>query len=407
MSKSSLTTLTSGAVQVLPRDDFERKIAAGKPLTIKFGIDPTTADLHLGHAVVLSKLRQFQQAGHNVVFLIGNFTSLIGDPTGKSKTRPALSQEQIEHNMGTYFEQVGKILDTEKLIIRYNADWLAKLDLQQTIALCAKVTLARLTEREDFANRIALNQSVSMHELLYPLLQGYDSVALKADVELGGTDQTFNLLMGRFLQEHYGQEPQAVLTMPLLEGTDGVQKMSQSLGNAIGLIEPAEQAFGKLMSIPDKVVLRYCLLLLHYPEAQLKEIEQALGENKLHPMDLKKQMAHGVIAKFWSPELADSAQKAFESVFQKKDYSAVAECHLPHGFANPVWIVDLLKAVGAVQSSSDAKRLIEAGAVKIDDVVIKDFKASIAWQSGMLIKSGKLHIYRITDKCAADELLAP
>jgi tyrosyl-tRNA synthetase len=349
----------------------------------------------LGHAVVLSKLRQFQQAGHNVVFLIGDFTTLIGDPTGKSKTRPSLSRAEIERNMSTYFEQVSKILDAKVLTVRYNAEWLGKLDSRHIITLCAKVTLARLTEREDFANRIAHNQSVSMHELLYPLLQGYDSVALKADVELGGTDQTFNLLMGRFLQEHYGQEPQTILTMPLLEGIDGVQKMSQSLGNAIGLNEPADQAFGKLMSIPDSIVMRYGKLLLHYDDEKCAQAQNALNTHALHPMTFKKQVAHAIVTKFWSPAEADRAQQAFENIFQKKNYSKAVEHRLPDGFDNPVWIVDLLKEIGAAQSSSDARRLIEAGAVSIDDVIIKDFKATVAWQPGMIVKGGKLHICRI------------
>lgn len=391
----SFSVLSSGAVQLVPVEEFERKLKSGKKLTIKFGADPTSPDLHLGHAVVLMKLRQFQDAGHNVVFLIGDFTALIGDPTEKSKTRPLLTQQEIAQNTATYFEQVGKILLMDRISIRRNSEWLAELGLFQLLQLCSKVTLARLTEREDFAKRIENNQPIAVHELMYPLLQGYDSVALCADVELGGTDQTFNLLMGRLLQEHYQQEPQVVITMPLLEGTDGIQKMSKSLGNAVGLAEPSGQAFGKLMSIPDMAVLRYCMLLLHYDDVQCAQLKKELAEGTLHPMVFKKTMAHEIVSKFWSPTQADAAQQQFESIFQKKDYRTASEWCAPKDFPNPIWIVDLLKAIGVVNSSSDARRLIEAGAVAIDEQVITDFKATINWKKGTLVKAGKIHICRI------------
>jgi len=385
----------SGTVQVTPLDEFERKLAMGRRLIVKLGADPTAPDLHLGHVVVLSKLAQFQDAGHQVIFLIGDFTAQIGDPTDKSGMRPPLSPEKIAYNMQTYFEQVGKILDMNKVIVRKNSEWLSLINLGQMISLCSKVTLARLIQRDDFAKRMADHQPIAFHELLYPLLQGYDSIALNADVEIGGTDQTFNLLMGRFLQEQYGQDPQLIMTMPLLEGTDGVHKMSKSLGNAIALTDSADQAFGKLMSIPDAIVLRYYALLLHYDNEQCAQLQRSVADGSLHPMILKKQMAHAVVAKFWSSSKADEAQKNFETIFQKKDYTYATEYRLPVDFPNPAWIVDLLKVIGAVQSSSDARRLIEAKAVTIDELIITDFKATISWKSGMVIKAGKLHISKI------------
>jgi len=391
----ALEIIKSGTVQVTPESDLIKKLARGKKLKIKLGMDPTAPDLHLGHAVVLSKLKQFFDLGHEVIFLIGDYTARVGDPTGKSKTRPPLSEQDIAHNMQTYFVQVGKLLDPKKISIRYNSEWLSKLDFIQLIQLCAKVTVARLIEREDFAKRIKNNEPVSFHELLYPLMQGYDSVALDADVELGGTDQTFNLLMGRFLQEQYGKEPQVILTMPLLVGLDGEQKMSKSLGNAVGLTDPADQAFGKLMSLPDSAVSQYFELLLGYSKPEIAKLEEQVASGSIHPMVLKKDMAHKVVSKFWSAAEADNAQATFEALFQKKDYSKATEVALPAGTANPIWIVDLLKTLGAIKSSSDAKRLIESGAVEVDGAAIADFKASVAWQAGMVIKAGKHKIYKI------------
>lgn len=391
----ALEIIKSGTVQVTPESDLIKKLARGKKLKIKLGMDPTAPDLHLGHAVVLSKLKQFLDLGHEVIFLIGDYTARVGDPTGKSKTRPPLTEQDIAHNMQTYFVQVGKLLDPKKISIRYNSEWLSKLDFIQLIQLCAKVTVARLIEREDFAKRIKNNEPVSFHELLYPLMQGYDSIALDADVEIGGTDQTFNLLMGRFLQEQYGKEAQVILTMPLLVGLDGEQKMSKSLGNAVGLTDPADQAFGKLMSLPDSAVWQYFELLLGYTKLEISQLEERVASGNTHPMALKKDMAHKIVSKFWSATEADSAQATFEALFQKKDYSKATEVALPAGTANPIWIVDLLKILDAIKSSSDAKRLIESGAVEVDGTAIADFKASVAWKAGMVIKAGKHKIYRL------------
>ncbi len=390
-----LTILKQGTVQVIHEDILLKKLQSGRKLIIKLGADPTAPDLHLGHAVVLRKMRQFQDLGHTVIFLIGDFTARIGDPTGKSKTRPSLTQEAIAINTKTYFEQVGKILDISKVQIRYNSEWLGALSFIDVVNLAAKVTVARLIEREDFAQRLKNQQSIGLHELLYPLMQGYDSVALKADVELGGTDQTFNLLMGRFLQEHYGQEPQVVITTPLLEGLDGIEKMSKSLNNYIGLAEKADQAFGKLMSISDTLMWRYYEVLLLTPSIELTQLKHEVYVGTLHPMVAKKQMAYQVISIFWSVTEADVAQIQFEAVFQNKDLSKAQTIIIPIGTIETLWIVDLLKLVGATASSSEVKRLIESDAVTIDGHVISDFKAQITWYSGMTLKVGKHRIYVI------------
>ena len=388
-----LALLKQGTVSVLPEGALEKKLTSGKKLKIKLGMDPTAPDLHLGHAVVLKKMKQFQDAGHEIIFLIGDYTARIGDPTGKSKTRPPLSNEAIAQNTQTYFEQVTRILDPQKLTIRYNSEWLSTLTFNDLIALCAKTTLARIIERDDFAKRLKENSPISFHELLYPLMQGYDSVALQANVELGGTDQTFNLLMGRFLQEHYQQDPQLIMTTPLLEGLDGVEKMSKSLGNYIGLAEPAAQAYGKLMSVSDTLMWRYYEILLGIQPKEIAAMQQTIQSQILHPMQAKKNMAHSVIQQFWSKKEADTAQEQFEAVFQKKDLSQAQMVTVPHELSSPAWIVDLLKAIGAITSSSEAKRLIESGSVSINDTVITEFKAMIPWQSGDTVKVGKHRVY--------------
>jgi tyrosyl-tRNA synthetase len=390
-----LAQIHAGTAQVTPESALIKKLGKNKPLIIKLGMDPTAPDLHLGHTLTLSKMKQFQDMGHTVIFLIGDFTARIGDPTGRSKTRPPLSQEEITHNMKTYFEQVGRILDLKKTIIKYNAEWLGKLSCAELVQLAGKVTVARIIEREDFAQRIRNQEPVGFHELFYPIFQGYDSVELKADVELGGTDQTFNLLMGRFMQEQYGQEPQVIITVPLLEGLDGVQKMSKSLGNAIGLNEDPNNAFGKLMSISDTLMWRYLHLLLHKTPEFIASMEERIAYGSCNPMELKKDMAQEIVAKFWSEPVAKKARENFENLFQKKDYSQAQEIRLASDVANPLWIVELLKVVGAISSSSEAKRLIEAQAVSIDGNVITDFKAEIRWQSGMIIKAGKHRIFKI------------
>lgn len=378
--------------QTLPLDEFKKKLETGRKLIIKLGADPTAADLHLGHAVVLAKLRQFQELGHTVLFLIGDFTARIGDPTGKSKTRPPLTEEQITQNAKTYLEQVGKVLDLSKTTVVYNSHWLGKLSSADWVKLCGKVTLARIIEREDFANRIENKQSVGFHELLYPIMQGYDSVELRADVELGGTDQTFNLLMGRYLQEQYGQEPQVIMTVPLLRGLDGVQKMSKSLGNAVGLTEPAAEAYGKIMSISDELMWHYYETLLLTPATKIELMKQEVATGAAHPMTLKKLLAHTIIARFWSPAEAHTAQEAFEHLFQKKDFSHAQEVTIPY---TPVKLVELLKSLDPSLSNSQARRLIESGAVKINEEKITDIHGSITPHAGMTIKIGKHTFYKV------------
>ncbi|HEV2916149.1 MAG TPA: tyrosine--tRNA ligase [Candidatus Babeliales bacterium] len=392
---NELSLILSGISQIIPLEDLEKKLKSGRKLTIKLGMDPTSPDLHLGHAVVLSKLKQFQDLGHNVIFLIGDFTARIGDPSGRSKTRPPLSIEQINHNMKSYFQQVGTILDVNKTTIAYNSEFLGKLNASDFLLLCGKVTVSRILERDDFQKRMATQEPIGFHELLYPLMQGYDSVALQADVELGGTDQTFNLLMGRTLQEHYNQEPQVIITMPLLEGLDGVHKMSKSLGNAIGLTEPANEAFGKLMSISDSLMWRYMKLLLNVSDQQIAHEQQAVSNGTVHPMELKKKMAQAIIAKFWSVPEADQALAYFEAVFQQKDYSKADIITLPDDCPNPIWIVDLLRILDSIPTSSEAKRLIQAGAVQLNGIPVATFNAQVHWQPGMIIKVGKHKIYRI------------
>ncbi len=394
--EKQIKKLAHGAVQVLPLEDLKKKLSKEKKLRIKLGADPTSPDLHLGHAVVLSKMRDFQDLGHEVIFLIGDYTARIGDPSGKSKTRPTLSKEDIKKNMQTYFEQVGKILDPNKTTVRYNSEWLDKLDSSDFLKLCGKITLAQITEREDFAKRMREQKPIGFHELMYPLLQAYDSVALEADVELGGTDQTFNLLLGRDLQQQFDQEPQVVITMPLLEGLDGVQKMSKSLGNAIGLAEPANEAFGKLMSISDELMWRYFALLLGATQEDLSAMQERVAAGNLHPMALKKQMAHDIVAKFWSLEDAKQAQEQFENLFQKRDHTAAQEVSLPKDTPSPLWIVQLLKNLNAIKTTSDGKRLIEQGAVSIDGDVIKDFKAEVEVKDDMIVKAGKHKIFKVS-----------
>lgn len=393
--KPELQNLLAGLAHIISPEELEKKLATGKKLTIKFGADPTAPNLHLGHAVVLQKLRQFQELGHTVVFLIGDFTARIGDPTGRSKTRPPLSEEQIAANSKTYFEQVGRILDPKKIVIRYNSEWLSKLTSTEWIKLCAQVTLARLTEREDFAKRLEAHQPIGFHELLYPLLQGYDSVVLKADVELGGTDQTFNLIMGRFLQEQEGQQPQVVMTLPLLEGLDGVAKMSKSYGNDIGLAEPANDAYGKLMSISDTLMWRYYEVLLHMPAAELNQLKADVTSGKSHPMELKKQLAFNIISRFWSEKEAFEAQQNFEQLFQKKDLSQAQEFVLPSSVPEALPIIELIKLLDPTLSNSEIRRLILANAISLDDQKCTDPKAVITLSVGLVIRVGKHRFYKL------------
>jgi tyrosyl-tRNA synthetase len=392
---NQLHTILHGTAQVVPHDELIKKLSSGKKLKVKLGMDPTAPDLHLGHAVVLRKMRQFQDLGHEAILIIGDFTAQIGDPTGRSKTRPPLTFDEIAHNQKTYLEQAGKILNTKTLTVVNNGTWLSKLTFSDIVKLCAKTTLARIIEREDFQNRLQTNHPIGFHELLYPLMQAYDSVMLEADIELGGTDQTFNLLMGRFLQEQFGQEPQVVLTMPLLEGIDGVHKMSKSYGNAIGITENPKDMFGKIMSIQDNAMSKYFTLLGYKTEAEAQELHIQVVAGTMHPMTVKKQLAHAIVTTFWSKSDADKAQEQFAQLFQHKEYQHAQGINLSSTIAKEMWIVDLLKIIGAITSSSQAKRLIEAGAVSVDDLLITDFKAIVQWHNGSIIKAGKTAIFKL------------
>ncbi|MDQ6951316.1 MAG: tyrosine--tRNA ligase [Mariprofundales bacterium] len=385
-----LTLLRRGVGEILPDGGLRQKLelAAEKqrPLRIKAGFDPTAPDLHLGHTVLLEKLRQFQQCGHTVLFLIGDFTGMIGDPTGKNETRPPLTPEEVATNAETYKQQVFRILDQEKTEVRFNSEWLNPLSANDLIRLAAHSTVARMLERNDFAQRYQAGHAIAIHEFLYPLIQGYDSVALKADIELGGNDQKFNLLMGRQLQQAYGQPPQTILTMPLLEGLDGVNKMSKSLGNYIGITEPANAQFGKLMSISDDLMLRYYELLT---DADLDEVRT------MHPMEAKKQLAERLVDRFHGADAGGEARKGFEQVFANHQLpDDIPEQTLPSN-GDTLWIAHALTMSGLTKSNSEALRLIRQGALSIDGNKIKDKDLQLT-KGKFLIKLGKRRFLQLT-----------
>lgn len=393
-----LSKIKIGAARIVPEESLIDTLHEKRPLTIKLGMDPTAPDLHLGHVVVLKKLRDFQDLGHNAVLVIGDFTARIGDPTGKSKTRPPLSIEQITKNQETYIAQAGRILDTSKLKIVYNSQWLSKLTFADLIQLCSKITFARIIERDDFKKRLADHVSIGFHELLYPLMQAYDSVALHADVELGGTDQTFNLMMGRFLQEEYEQKPQAIITMPLLEGLDGVFKMSKSLNNAIVLNQSADNAFGQLMSLSDTLMWRYAELLRVFDEeCEIVVAKNSVEQGIVHPFEMKKNIAQKIVSDLWSADQAVLARAQFKKMIQEHSFDSAPIVKLDCLDGSLMWIVDLLRALPdvGISSSSQARRLIESGALSIDGKKLTDFEAKIVIKSGLIVKVGKHSIYKV------------
>ncbi len=391
--KIIIDTLVQGTHAVISIEELTKKIASKKPLTIKLGADPTAPNLHLGHAVVLRKMRQFQDMGHNVIFLIGDFTARIGDPTGKSKTRPPLSEETILENTKTYIEQVSRILDPKRITVRYNSEWLDKMTSREWIRLCSHVTVARIIEREDFAKRINEKQPVGMHELLYPLLQGHDSVALKADVELGGTDQTFNMLMGRNLQEQSGMRPQVVITMPLLIGTDGVMKMSKSLKNDIGLTESPEQVFGKIMSLSDDMMWHYYELLTNKNKTEIENMKKSFVDGSLHPMECKKNLACEILDSLWPVGSAQIGRDAFENTFEKRNFdSAIEVACVGKEFTT---IVDFIVLLNHSFSRSEVRRLIDGGAIKINDEKVIDKNMFYKPAKNDKIKIGKQKRFKI------------
>ena len=362
--EEQIAELRRGAHEVLVEADLIKKLKRGTPLHVKAGFDPTAPDLHLGHTVLLNKMRQFQQLGHNVTFLIGDFTGLIGDPTGRNVTRPALTPEEIQSNAHTYEAQVFKILDRERTKIDFNSRWLGKLTSAEMVKLTAQYTVARMLERDDFAKRYKANQPISIHEFLYPLAQGYDSVAMKADVELGGTDQKFNLLVGRALQEAYGQEPQVVITTPLLEGTDGVNKMSKSLGNYIGINEDAQSMFGKLMSISDELMWRYFELLSFRPLSDIAALRRAAQEGR-NPRDIKFELAREITARFHGAAAADKANAEFIARFRQGGVPENIDTIRLAADGKPVRVANALKMSGLVASTSEGNRMIDQGAVRL------------------------------------------
>jgi tyrosyl-tRNA synthetase len=388
--ETQLEVIKRGAVEVLPEEELLAKLKRARPLRIKAGFDPTAPDLHLGHTVLIQKMKQFQDLGHEIIFLIGDFTGMIGDPSGKSETRKQLTREEVAKNAETYKEQIFKILDPKKTTIEFNHRWMEKMDAVSLIGLAAKYTVARMLEREDFKQRYQKQQSISIHEFLYPLIQGYDSVVLKADVELGGTDQRFNLLMGRELQREYGQEPQVVLTMPLLEGTDGVQKMSKSVGNTIGINEAPEEMFGKIMSISDQLMWRYYELL---SDKSLRDIEanrSRVENGELHPMEMKKSLADELVKRFHNAAAAQAAREYFESRYQRK--SLPSEIKKQFTVSEPTWICRLLVDLDFAKSGNEARRLIAQGAVKIDGQVISDVNFQFQGDLHKIVEVGRNRI---------------
>ena len=389
-----MAELARGAVDVIQPLDLRKKIERGRPLRVKAGFDPTAPDLHLGHTVLINKLRQFQSFGHDVIFLIGDFTGLIGDPTGKSATRPRLTPAEIAENARTYREQIFKILDPDRTIIEFNSRWMGAMTAAGLIELAAKHTVARMLERDDFHKRYKAGQPIAIHEFLYPLVQGYDSVALRADVELGGTDQKFNLLVGRQLQEAYGQEPQIVLTMPLLEGLDGVQKMSKSLGNYIAIHDPPAEMFGKLMSISDVLMWRYFDLLSFRPLREIAALREAVAGGA-NPRDAKVLLAHEIVARFHGETAAALAQEGFAARFQRGALPEDLEERVLTLDEPRIRLVAVLKELGLAASTSEASRKIDEGAVRVDQEKVADRKTELASGRTYIVAVGKRAIAKV------------
>ena len=388
--QTQLEIIRRGAVEVLPEEELTAKLKKNRPLRVKAGFDPTAPDLHLGHTVLIQKMKQFQDLGHEVIFLIGDFTGMIGDPTGKSETRKQLTREEVAQNAETYKEQIFKILDPKKTIIEFNHKWMEKMDAASLIELAAKYTVARMLEREDFKQRYQKQQPISIHEFLYPLIQGYDSVALQADIELGGTDQRFNLLMGRELQREYGQEAQVVLTMPLLEGLDGVQKMSKSLGNYIGINEPAEEIFGKIMSISDSLMWRYYELLSDQRLDEIHALRARVASGQLHPMEVKKSLGKELVERFHDAAAAAAARNYFEARYQNR--ATPKDIRRQFSAPTPIWICRLMVELQFAPSTSEARRLVAQNAVKVDSVVISDVNFQFDGARHKIIEVGKNRI---------------
>ena len=390
-----LAVFKRGADELIVEAELVAKLARGKPLRIKEGFDPTRPDLHLGHTVQFNKLRQLQDLGHHIIFLVGDFTGMIGDPTGRNLTRPPLTADELAANAKTYTDQVFLILDRDQTEVAFNSKWLAALGADGIIRLAAKYTVARMLERDDFAKRYREGQPIAVHEFLYPLAQGYDSVALKADVELGGTDQKFNLLVGRELQRHYGQEPQCILTLPLLEGLDGVNKMSKSLDNYVGITEPPQEMFGKLMSISDELMWRYYELLSFRPQEEIASLRRACAEGR-NPRDAKVMLAQEIVARFHSRQAAEHALVEFEARFKDGALPEDMPVVTLHSNGAGLPVAQLAKQAGVVESTSEALRLIAQRGLKLDGAVVADKALVIRSGTTVVVQAGKRRFARVT-----------
>ena len=398
-AQEQLEIIKRGTAEVIVESDLlkklERSVATGKPLRVKAGFDPTAPDIHVGHTVLLNKMRQFQELGHEVIFLIGDFTGMIGDPTGKSETRKHLTKEEVAENAKTYQQQIFKVLDPVRTKIVFNSEWMSTMTAEGLIQLAAKHTVARMLEREDFKKRYQSELPISIHEFLYPLIQGYDSVMLRADVELGGTDQKFNLLVGRELQKEYGQEPQCIVMMPLLEGLDGVNKMSKSLGNYIGINEPAREIFGKVMSASDDLMLRYYELVSAVPLDELQKIKNNIKSGALHPMEAKKRLAAELVDRFCAAGDGCRAREEFEKVFSKKDMPDDIRVVDVAWEGEKMKLVKIMAQAGVAKSNSEARRLIQQGAVEIDQKPVKDVDLEISATGSFILRVGKKRFVQV------------
>jgi tyrosyl-tRNA synthetase len=401
-AREQLEIIKRGAVEIIVEADLlkklEKSVASGNPLRVKAGFDPTAPDIHVGHTVLLNKMRQFQELEHEVIFLIGDFTGMIGDPTGKSETRKHLTREEVVENAKTYQTQIFKVLDPAKTRIAFNSEWMSKMSAVDVIQLAAKHTVARMLEREDFRKRYEAQLPISIHEFLYPLIQGYDSVVLKADVELGGTDQKFNLLVGRELQKEYGQEPQAIVMMPLLEGLDGVNKMSKSLGNYIGINEPASEIFGKVMSVSDSLMLRYFELVSAVSFDEFGKLKADIQSGALHPMEAKKRLAGELADRFCGAGEGAKARAEFEKVFSNKNMPSDIPSFEIVFEGEKMKLAKIMALAGVAKSNSEARRLIQQGAVEVDQQSVKDVEAELPSVGKHILRVGKKRFVQISSK---------
>ena len=391
--------LKSGAAEVLPEDEIVKKIEYSlkhkKPMIIKLGCDPSRPDLHIGHAVVLRKMRQFQDMGHHAILIVGDFTGMIGDPTGKSKTRPALTLDETRANGQSYFDQASHILSEKNLTIKYNSEWLSEMSFADVIKLSAQYTVAQMLERDDFSKRFNANEPLSIHEFLYPLAQAMDSVAIKSDIELGGTDQKFNLIVGREIQKAYGVMPQGIIIMPILEGTDGVEKMSKSLGNYIAITDTPREMFGKVMSIPDTMITRYYQYAAMASQEEIATMSTGLQDGSLHPRSAKVETAMRTVALYHGADAGKAAFEEFERIFVKKDVPDVIDDHIVNDLGENPLIVDVMAHTGMVTSKGEARRLIQGGGVSIDGEKVQDISQTIDLSSPKIIKAGKRKFLRV------------